>query len=72
MNPELIAHAAELISQADALVVAGGAGMGVETNRRMSRRVQGLGHLSTTARHVAYPSARSKTTSHTAFGSAYL
>ena len=31
MNPELIAHAAELISQADALVIAAGAGMGVDS-----------------------------------------
>ena len=31
MNPELVAHAAELISQADALVIAAGAGMGVDS-----------------------------------------
>ena len=31
MSPDSIAHAAELISQSDALIVAAGAGMGVDS-----------------------------------------
>ena len=42
INPDSIAHAAELIAQSDALIVAAGAGIGVDSGRPDFRGKEGF------------------------------